>query len=149
MTNSVDARPKGEALPERSFLQFLQAGDVLVPHALALVTEGLARTPSAKLVYGDELIEESAGPRPLFKPEWSPIFNASRSYLGRSVFISATEFSSPGASLDAPSSERYAPEIAAKLARNEILHLRRWLLSRGRDETEIVRGPAITIEPTA
>jgi GT2 family glycosyltransferase len=147
VTNSVDARPKGEALPEGSFLQFLQAGDVLLPHALALVTEGLACTPSAKLVYGDEIIEESVGPRPLFKPGWSPIFNASRSYLGRSVFISANEFSSRGVSLDAARLERYAPEIAAKLARNEIRHLRRWLLLRRREQTEIMREPPIAIEP--
>ena len=146
ISNLVDEKVDGKLLGDGCFIQFLQAGDALVPHALALVAEGLARAPGAKLLYGDELIEDSTGPTPLFKPEWSPIFDAGRPYLGRSVFLPAAKISSGAVPLDAASFQRCAREIASELARDEIVHLRRWLLSRAREEMGLLREPPPMIE---
>jgi len=129
------------------FVLFLRAGDALVPHALALVTEELARAPSTKLLYGDELVEAGGRPTVLFKPDWSPLFNAARSYLGRSLVVSASMLSGCAPPLDAAEFQRHARVIASGLARNEIVHLRRWLLCRADEEAALPAEPRRVAEP--
>ena len=129
------------------FLLFLRAGDVLAPHAFALVTEELARFPEVKLFYSDELMGEGDETAPSLKPNWSPIFAAAYPYLGRNVFLSATEFPSGRVPLDAASFDRCALAIAMKLTRGEIIHLRRCLLTRKRanSETSSESAPILTV----
>ncbi len=136
MTRLLSEKREEKLLEGERFLLFLRAGDALAPHALALVTEELARVPEAKLFYSDELIVDGEETAPSFKPNWSPLFAAAHPYLGRSVFLRATELGSGLVPLDAASFQRCTQAIAPKLARDEIVHLRRCLLMHKREEGE-------------
>ena len=138
MTRLVSETGQEKLLEGESFLLLLRAGDALAPHAFALVTEELARFPGARLFYSDEWVVEGEETTPSLKPNWSPIFAAARPYLGRSVFLRASELASGFVPLDAANFRRCTQAIAPKLARDEIVHLRRCLLTREREKRDTV-----------
>jgi GT2 family glycosyltransferase len=144
-----DAKPDALRLQRDRFVLFLRAGDALVPNALALVTEELARLPATKLLYGDELIADGAGVTPLFKPDWSPRFDAGRPYLGRSLFLAAAALSQKALPRDEADFQHRAREVASGLAKGEIAHLRRWLVTRGADAPATVEPPRAALAASA
>jgi GT2 family glycosyltransferase len=75
-------------LNDRDVVTVLRAGDVLPPYAFAAVAQYLAAHPDADLVYGDEESLDGRGRyiNPELKPDWSPIFQDRRAYVGRAVY---------------------------------------------------------------
>lgn len=125
----------GPLLAQADFIGRLRPGDELVAHALACLAEAAARAPQARLLYADEITSTDDGPRPTFKPDWSPALEASRPYLGRCAFfqLSALQKSLP-ARLDEASLGNALRAAAFGLTPKEVVHFRRWLMSR--DETD-------------
>jgi GT2 family glycosyltransferase len=121
-------------LADADFVAFLQAGDALVPHALALVTEEVARLACVKFLYGDEVIVGNDGDLPHFKPDWSPMFESARPYLGRCFFMRTSIFPSDMLPSQAAAFQEFAHNVALGCGRQEVIHLRRCLLSRGVDK---------------
>ncbi len=76
---------------------FLEPGATLAPGAIELVARHLdARHPDADadaddvdLLYTDETVRTAAGPRPLYKPDWSPDRLRCQPYLGRLALVRA------------------------------------------------------------
>ena len=101
---------------DADFIAHIRAGDVFVPHALAAFAEEITRSPDAKLLYADELIETNGALIPEFKPNWSPLLQSQRPYLGRCVFV-------------------HRDLSEAGKAPHEVVHLRRWLMQRAADHT--------------
>lgn len=129
------------------FLLALKAGDALEPQALAVVAEEVARRPGAKLFYADEMTGEEGRRAPLFKPDWSPLLESARPYLGRCVFLRRDDF--------AAGEERDPARAAGKLDGGEIVHIRR-LLMRAQGEAPVsgeaqraAPSPAQAPEPDA
>ncbi len=133
------ARSEAELLPllaEADFVAQLRAGDELADHAFAALAAQIARAPQTKLIYADELLRTAHGLRPRFAPDWSPTLATARPYFGRCVFYAAATLAAE--SIDA--AMRAAP---FRLAREEIAHLRRWLLTRDEEsEPPVVAAPA-------
>ncbi len=75
-------------LDDRDIVTVLRPGDVLPPYAFATVANYMAGYPDADLVYGDEESIDARGRYvdPQLKPDWSPIFQAMRPYVGRAVY---------------------------------------------------------------
>lgn len=64
------------------YVGFLQAGDVLLPQALAMMAKPLIG-PMPDLIYCDEApADRSSGALPFFKPDWSPDLLLSTNYIG-------------------------------------------------------------------
>jgi len=130
---------RGEAelsplLARVDFIASLRAGDELADHALACLAETIARAPQTKLIYADELLRTARGLRPSFKPDWSPALAVARPFLGRCAFYAASTLAEQEigeAMLEAP----------FRLARNEIAHLRRWLLTRDEEPEAAIVAP--------
>lgn len=139
----VDPDSSASPVPqETDFVAHLEPGDELAPHALACFAEEASRRPQARLIYADEIVRTEAGDRPTFKPNWSPLFEAARPYLGRCAFWSAASRCAPERRCDR------APDAAfAELGAHEVAHLRRWLMSRGEDNARVM--PATKGEATA
>jgi GT2 family glycosyltransferase len=83
---------------ENDRLAVIGSGDTLPDEALAVIAETLAMKPNLALVYSDQ---DSAGPRndfhtPIFKPDWSPIFNEQSRYVGRLTCIRYAELAAFG-----------------------------------------------------
>jgi hypothetical protein len=70
---------------EDDCISIIAPGDTLPENSLAIVAEALAREPALVLVYGDEdaIAQDGTLHSPVFKPDWSPIFQRGASYLGR------------------------------------------------------------------
>ncbi|BBU62812.1 hypothetical protein MSC49_27470 [Methylosinus sp. C49] len=138
------ARSEAEFLPllaEADFVAHLRAGDELAVHAFAALAEQIARAPQTKLIYADELLRTAHGLQPRFTPDWSPTLAAARPYFGRCAFYAA-------ATLAAESIEAAMRAAPFRLAREEIAHLRRWLLTRDEDsEPPPVVAPPAPAEP--
>lgn len=137
------ARSEAELLPllaEADFVAHLHAGDELADHAFAALAEQIARAPQTKLIYADELLRTAHGLRPRFTPDWSPTLAAARPYFGRCAFYAA-------ATLAAESIEAAMRAAPFRLAREEIAHLRRWLLTRDEEAEPPIRAPTASAEP--
>ncbi|WP_036286603.1 glycosyltransferase [Methylosinus sp. PW1] len=137
------ARSEAELLPllaEADFVAHLRAGDELADHAFAALAARIARAPQTKLIYADELLRTESGLRPRFAPDWSPTLAAARPYFGRCAFYAASTLASE--SIDA--AMRKAP---FRLAREEIAHLRRWLLTRDEESEPPIVTPPAPAEP--
>lgn len=127
-------------LVRADFVASLRAGDELADHALACLAETIARAPQAQLIYADELLRTAHGLRPSFKPDWSPALAAARPYLGRCAFYAASML----AERDLGEAMRTAP---FRLARTEIAHFRRWLLTRDEEPEAAMVAPLSTAAP--
>jgi GT2 family glycosyltransferase len=113
-------------------------GDTLPNYALAVVAETIAREPDAAVVYGDE---DAAAPDgslhdPMFKPNWSPTFQAASAYIGRLTCLRYEDLVSSG--WGSPEqllfSEPEALNGAIHAANSEnIIHVRRILYRRVRE----------------
>jgi GT2 family glycosyltransferase len=67
----------------------LVAGDVVPAYALAVLAEFAVAHPDTHLFYGDEDSIEPGGRHvaPELKPDWSPIFQLGRPYVGRAIYV--------------------------------------------------------------
>lgn len=130
------------------FVACLRPGDTLAPHALACLAEEAARAPHAQLLYADEIIRTEAGDRPTFKPNWSPMLDASRPYLGRCAFVKAMALQGHLDKIDATSFAHALRAASSRLRAQEVAHVRRWLLSRDADD-EQATPPALAVETVA
>jgi GT2 family glycosyltransferase len=136
--------PEGAAHPD-DLVFVLQAGDRLEPHAFACAVEHAARCPAQRIFYADEMERSGAGALvPALKPDWSPLLQAARPYLGRAVFA-RVGLLPRGAAAAAPD------DLAALIGPPEVFsadaigHLRRMLLTRGGDpETAPPSSTALT-----
>jgi O-antigen biosynthesis protein len=74
-----------DAFDRNDFLALIDNGDRLPDYALAAVAETLVREPELDLVYSDEDCVTPNGELslPILKPDWSPVFQEQRGYVGR------------------------------------------------------------------
>jgi GT2 family glycosyltransferase len=113
----------------------LRAGDRLEPHAFACAIEHAARRPTQQIFYADEIELTGAGALvPALKPDWSPLLQAARPYLGRAIFARLGLLRTRG--LKAPPADLSALiEWPLSFPAESIGHLRRMLLIRRGDAT--------------
>ncbi|GAC1553151.1 MAG: hypothetical protein NVS2B5_11350 [Beijerinckiaceae bacterium] len=108
----------------------LRSGDRLEPHALACAAEHAARRPGEALFYADEAALHGDGsPAPILKPDWSPLLQARRPYLGRALFARVDFVRSGGQGALADDLGDGAG-LATEFAGGGVGHLRRILLTR-------------------
>jgi O-antigen biosynthesis protein len=82
-------------LKETDTILPLVPGDVLPPYALAVLAEYLLVHADLELVYADEDSMDGKGRyfEPELKPDWSPIFQESRFYVGRASYFRVSALS--------------------------------------------------------
>lgn len=121
----------------------LHAGDRLEPQALACAVEHAARHPAQQIFYADEIERHAAGALvPALKPDWSPLLQAARPYLGRAVFARVAFLRQQGTASVGNLSGAIGPPDSFPPA--AIGHLRRMLLTRnaaGHDGARRDGGP--------
>jgi GT2 family glycosyltransferase len=121
----------GSAASPDDLVFVLQAGDRLEPHAFACAIEHAARHPEQHIFYTDEMERNRKGALvPALKPDWSPLLQAARPYLGRAIFARAGFLKrgpSPALLRDLSSSIGAAEACPVEA----VGHLRRMLLTRG------------------
>ena len=65
----------------------ISAGDTIADHAMGTLVEFASTRPDHTLFYADEdSIDAGRYVAPQLKPDWSPIFQRSRSFVGRAVY---------------------------------------------------------------
>ncbi len=81
------------------FILLMAAGDKLMPHALQVFAEYLAKHPDAGVIYSDEDKFDAKGQRvlPLFKPDWSPMLACIQNYVGHALCVRRDLFAASGA----------------------------------------------------
>jgi GT2 family glycosyltransferase len=126
-----DAADLREDWADDDLVFVLRAGDRLEPQAFACAIEHAARHPAQRIFYADEI--EGAGEGavlPALKPDWSPLLQAVRPYLGSAVFARVRLLRSCGRATlpeDLASAIGWPEDFPAEA----IGHLRRMLLIRG------------------
>jgi GT2 family glycosyltransferase len=120
---------------DTDLLFVLRAGNRLEPHAFACAVEHAARHPAQEIFYADAMERNEDGALvPALKPDWSPLLQAARPYLGRAIFARVGLLRSRGMpTVPADLSDAIGPPEA--FPADAIGHLRRMLLTR-RAETE-------------
>ncbi len=116
----------------------IEAGDTMPDHALAVVVEAIADDLGTAIAYGDEDAAASDGAlhSPLFKPNWSPAFQAANPYLGRLTCIRCADL--VGAGCVTPeqliAAEQAVVNSVANLdGKQKVAHVRRILYRRRRE----------------
>ncbi|MBG0790486.1 MAG: glycosyltransferase [Desulfovibrionaceae bacterium] len=70
------------------FVCALEAGNELLPGALARLADGARRSPGAVCVYGDEERMDGDGAAyPVFKPDFDPVLQADADYIGSGCLV--------------------------------------------------------------
>lgn len=117
-------------LHDRDVVTVLRPGDTVPAFAFAIVAQYLAAHPDADLIYGDEESIDGRGRYvdPELKPDWSPILQTLRPYIGRAVYRRCA--------LVAAASTELWP--AACSGAKSVRHIRRILLTKmvGDDGTQ-------------
>lgn len=106
----------------------IEAGDVLLPHALAMVVDHALARPAMAICYGDEEDEADADVRPRFKPDFSATFEEATGYIGDGAFVRLGWLAEAGDGTLAEVAE--APTPATGLTDGAVVHLRRLLHRR-------------------
>ena len=127
--------------PELHFIGQLQPGDELVPHALACFAEEIYRSPAASAFYADEMIRDDAALRPSFKPNWSPLFELERPYLGGCVFVRANALDPSFRTLGEDQLRQRIRAACFAAPAGSVIHLRRWLGSRSEPQAGTLSVP--------
>jgi GT2 family glycosyltransferase len=127
-------------LNDTDAIAMIGPGDLLPDYALPVLAETLIGHPRACVVYGDEdsVTENGHLHSPLFKPDWSPVYFAASSSLGRLSCVRATEVRALNLS---KAKEFYDHETKmfiriTKSCAGEIHHVRRILYRRQRQSSQ-------------
>ena len=114
------------------FLALIDNGDRLAEYALAAVAETLAREPELDLVYSDEDCVTPNGELslPVLKPDWSPVFQEQRGYVGR-LTLCRSRVMTEGRLRQLMADEDGAIDaVSREVPRSAIRHIRRILYHR-------------------
>lgn len=76
---------------DTGLVMVLRGGDVPAPTALACLAGRFAVLPGAVCVYGDEDFSDGETVRPVFKPDFDPVLQATAHYIGRCALF-ATQY---------------------------------------------------------
>ncbi|MGX7703573.1 glycosyltransferase family 2 protein [Methylobacterium sp. Gmos1] len=82
-----DLRISADTLPDGVAIGYLSPGDALAPDALTHLAAAFAGRKPADLAYADSEAETPEGPRPRFKPGWSPDLALTTLYPGRPLLV--------------------------------------------------------------
>ncbi|WP_316896572.1 glycosyltransferase [Pseudodesulfovibrio indicus] len=114
------------------FVCVLEAGDELLPGALARLADDAERFPGAVCVYGDEeRLDGNGAVYPVFKPDFDPVLQADADYVGAGCLV------------------RIEPARAALLAGASAAGLHRAVLEGNTDNGAVVHVPRTTVRRTA
>lgn len=136
---------------EDDICALISAGDMLPEFALALVAETAAQRPQVGVVYGDEdSLSLSSGKfhSPALNPDWSPYFQAARSYIGQPAWLRLRDVLRAGPkSVGQFMSAHHAivTSVLADSAKESVFHIRRVLCHHSREATEVAE-PAPTVQ---
>jgi GT2 family glycosyltransferase len=125
----------------------IELGDQLPAHGLAVFAEALATQPDAVVAYGDEDSVDAEGKlhSPRFKPDWSPHFFASSSYLGRLTLLRADALAHAGCRSGTQLMRQERELIAAVVSsrpRGAVCHVRRLTYRRAARARDSFAAPA-------
>ncbi|WP_424360148.1 glycosyltransferase family 2 protein [Methylocystis parvus] len=120
-----DAKPDFEGTAQTSFhangfILCLNAGDVLVEHALSSFAAHFAARPEHRCAYADEIRQGDDGEEiPVFKPGWSPTLQEGARYVGRAAAFRASLLDDE-ANWPSLKAEEIVNRIVARLSPNEV-----------------------------
>jgi GT2 family glycosyltransferase len=119
----------------------IDAGDTMPDHALAVVVETIANDPATAIAYGDEdaVASDGALHSPLFKPNWSPAFQAANPYLGRLTCIRSADLVRAGCAMPEQliaGGQDVVNSVANLDGEQKVVHVRRILYRRRRERGE-------------
>lgn len=130
-------------LPADAMLVPLVSGAMLPPYGLSVLAEYSSAHPDCDVVYADEDHADRRGKLndPLFKPDWSPAFQQSSSYVGRALYFRRRAFAPYGNALssDVCVDGAVVKHILTSMTRAG--HVRRVLLTSTPSSGPPVAGP--------
>lgn len=135
-----------KAVDDRDCLLVINAGDQLAPYALAIIAEEIARQPDLDLVYADEDRITTRGNlhSPVLKPDWSPVLQAQRPYLGGAVFFRGRRIAGESFAALLADRETMVDKLAQEISPRAIRHVRRVLYSRQQSPHDDAQIAAVT-----
>jgi GT2 family glycosyltransferase len=124
----------------------LHAGDLLPDYGLAVIAEELARAPDLAVIYSDEDALGAGGTHhdPIFKPDWSPVFQKCTRYVGHLAVTRFRDLKPSGAEglrLLILDDEAMLDRVLGSVAPAAVGHLRRVLYHRRAEHHEVVASP--------
>jgi len=116
----------------KDFVAILQPGDMLPGYALACVAEESSYAPELDFVYGDEdgISRQGKFVSPILKPDWSPVLQQYRSYLGHGVFVRARKIDGDRLRQLLADDEAVINDLIRDTPRSGVRHVPRVLYSR-------------------
>lgn len=137
-----------EGLAASDIVMPVAAGDVVADYAMATLVEFASGRPDCSMFYADE---DSIDARrryvvPEFKPDWSPIFQQARPYVGRAVYFRRQALEGHAHVQSAVLLRLYALDALFAAESRPVGHVRRVLLTKPWKRVE-ARAPAISGSP--
>ncbi|MES2017072.1 MAG: glycosyltransferase family 2 protein [Pseudomonadota bacterium] len=135
------ALDRAVAAADAGWIQFLQAGDLLAPDALACFAAELADSPGCSLAYSDEDSLAGDGERhsPCCKPDWDIDLVHSQNYVGASAAYRLALVRAAGPFRPEHNGAQLFDLLlrcAERLDGDQVRHVQRILLSRPADRTD-------------
>lgn len=126
------AEPLRRDFAENDFVALIDVGDRLVDHALAVVAETLAQDVTAELLYSDEdcIAADGTLQCPILKPDWSPVLQRQRSFVGRLRFFRSRLITQSRFRRLIVDEDGVTDEVCREIQSAGIRHIRRLLYSR-------------------
>lgn len=130
----ADLASLASELDAEALIGRIEPGERLWQSAIPALAECAFEEPDAHVIYADEDHVDAHGRmhRPLFKPDWSPVFAKSTNYLGHAIFVRARLLRRKSWDMslaDFVEAPARAPFFSL-LGRSGVAHLRRVVLSR-------------------
>jgi O-antigen biosynthesis protein len=132
VANPQDWLALAQDLGPTDYLAIIELGDTLPGYALAILAEQLARDPRLAAIYTDEDVigQNDELSKPILKPDWSPALNQGARYVGRLAFVRFELVGPLGLRRLLTDEHGLFDQVLARLARNEVGHVRRILYHR-------------------
>ena len=128
-----------------ALLVYLRAGDEIAPEGLAYFAAHFERHPALTFVYSDECVRNPDGKaRAVFKPDWSPLRQASAPYVGRAVMIKSCAIKDAAAFLSA-APEDAIDALLAEAPTQTVGHLRRVALATPATKVAVAARPRVVV----
>lgn len=114
------------------FVAVIEPGDLLPAYALAVVAEEAVSNPALEFIFGDEdrVSRDGRFSSPMLKPDWSPVFQQHRTYLGHGGFLRVQTVDGDRALKLISNYHDAIAELARTTSPGRIRHIRRLLYSR-------------------